>query len=155
MNALAVAGPLVYLGGDFSGANSVNGSKQRDHAAAVDATTGTATGWDPAPNGIVRAILPSGPTIYLGGDFATVNGATTRNGAAAVDATSGVATAWDPALTRPVLAPSVAALTAASGSIYLGGELRDRPGRRTRRDSPRSIRRAVPRPPGRPTHSAG
>ena len=121
VNALAIVGSLVYLGGDFSGPNSVNGSAQRDHAAAVDASTGTATGWDPAPNDSVRAVLPSGPTVYLGGDFMTVNGATVRKGAAAVDATSGVATAWDPGLAGPFSSPNVSALTAASGSIYLGG----------------------------------
>jgi hypothetical protein len=121
VNALAVAGPLVYLGGDFAGPSSVNGSAQRDHAAAVNATTGAVTGWDPAPNDTVRAVLPSGSAVYLGGDFTTVNGVTTRSGAAAIDATSGVATAWNPALTRPVFPPSVASLTAASGSIYLGG----------------------------------
>ena len=117
-----MAGPLVYLGGDFNGANSLNGSAQRDHAAAVDAATGAVTGWNPAPNGTVRAMLPSGSAVYLGGDFTTVNGSTTRNGAAALDAASGVATVWDPALTRPVLAPSVSALTGAGGAIYIGGD---------------------------------
>ncbi len=80
VNALAVAGPVVYVGGDFAGANSVNGSTQRDHAAAVDATTGAVTGWAPEPDDTVRAILPSGSAVYLGGDFTTVNGITTRKG---------------------------------------------------------------------------
>ena len=122
VNALAVAGPIVYVGGDFFGANSVNGSTPRDFAAAVDATTGTATGWDPGPNNEVRAILPSGPTVYLAGDFTTVNSPTVRMGAAAVDATTGVVSAWDPALTGAVFAPSVSTLAAAGGSIYLGGD---------------------------------
>ena len=48
--ALAKQGSTIYMGGDFSGPNSVNGNATRNAAAAVDATTGKVTSWDPDVN---------------------------------------------------------------------------------------------------------
>jgi hypothetical protein len=64
--------------------------------AAVDATTGTATSWDPNADNEVDALAVSGSTVYLGGSFGSINGSLARNHVAAVDATTGTATSWDP-----------------------------------------------------------
>ena len=120
VNALAVSGSTVYLGGLFNGANAINGSVTRNRAAAVDATTGVATGWNPdVGNGVVMALAVSGSTVYLGGNFSganAINGSLTRNRAAAVDATTGVATAWNPNANG-----DVNALAVSDSTVYLGG----------------------------------
>ncbi len=116
VDAIAVSGATVYLGGYFSGPTAINGSVTRNYAAAVDATTGTATGWDPNLNGEVLALAVSGGTVYLGGGFTEANGATARNYAAAVDATSGTVTSFDPDLNSPVQT-----LAVSGGTVYLGG----------------------------------
>ena len=126
---MAVSGPNVYIGGDFEGANSV-GSQTRNYAAAVDATTGTATGWDPDPDSYVYALEVSGPTVYLGGEFETINGSEDRNYAAAVDATTGTATNWDPDLDDYVYA-----LAASGSTVYIGGDF----------EGPNAINGSLPR----------
>ena len=119
VNALAVSGSTVYLGGLFNGANAINGSVTRNRAAAVDATTGVATTWNPNVSGVVMALAVSGSTVYLGGNFSganAINGSLTRNRAAAVDATTGVATAWNPNANG-----DVNALAVSDSTVYLGG----------------------------------
>jgi hypothetical protein len=70
VSALAVSGSTVYLGGFFNGANSINGTLTRNRLAAVDGTTGTATGWDPNPNNGVRALASDGGGgVVAGGIF--------------------------------------------------------------------------------------
>ncbi|MBL7992119.1 MAG: VCBS repeat-containing protein, partial [Candidatus Kapabacteria bacterium] len=68
------AGTTVYAGGLFS----TIGGAGRMNIAALDATVaaGTATAWDPNPNlgGTVRAVVVSGPRVYIGGDFTTLGG---------------------------------------------------------------------------------
>ncbi len=111
--AIGVSGSNVYLGGEFSDV----GGTARNYAAAVDATTGSATGWDPNLNNRVTAIGVSGSNVYLGGDFTTV-GAATRNGAAAVTTDgAGTLTDWNPNLNSDVRAIGVSGST-----VYLGGE---------------------------------
>ena len=61
--------------------------------AALDATSGLATAWDPSAAAEVFALAVSGSTVYVGGEFDTIGGQS-RNNLAAVDATSGLATAW-------------------------------------------------------------
>ena len=116
--ALAKQGSTIYMGGDFSGPNSVNGNATRNAAAAVDATTGKVTSWDPDVNDQVLALAVSGSTVYLGGFFSTINGgAATRNNAAAVDATTGTDTGWNPDLNN-----EVRALAVSGSTVYLGGD---------------------------------
>jgi hypothetical protein len=120
VNALAISGNTVYLGGNFEGSDSINGTQTRNYAAAVDATSGIANGWDPDVGFKVLALAVTGNTVYIGGDFNSINANTTgvtRNYAAAVDATSGVATAWDPSPNEAVEALSAAP----DGSVYMGG----------------------------------
>jgi hypothetical protein len=114
VRTLTVSGSTAYLGGDFTSVGGAGGAT-RTRLAAVDATTGAATGWDPDVNGTVAKVAVSGSTVYVGGTFTTV-GATTRKYLAAVDATTGTATSWNP---NP---NSIVEALAVSGStVYVGG----------------------------------
>jgi len=113
IEALAVSGSTLYMGGDFG---SINGGVSQFNAAAVSTTgSGTVTEWNPDPNGYVDAIVPDGGTIYLGGSFSTI-GATARHDLAAVDNEYGAATSWSPDLSG-----SVYAIAVSGGTVYAGG----------------------------------
>ena len=125
--SIAVSGQTVYVGGDFHD-GSIGGQPRR-HIAALDATTGEATSWNPSdPPGAradVRALAVSGPTVYAGGYFQSIGGQS-RNNIAALDATTGTATGWDP---KPNLEldpfPNAIGVTALAfapdGSLWAGG----------------------------------
>jgi hypothetical protein len=118
--AIALSGNTVYLGGDFNGADAVNGTLTRNYAAAVDATTGIATSWNPDLTSDVFAIVASGSTVFLGGDFhgpGSVDGSVQRNYLAAVDATTGTVTLWNPGAND-----DVDAMLLSGGILYLGGD---------------------------------
>ena len=118
VNALAISGSTVYLGGYFT---TCFGSPYK-YAAAVQ-TNGALTSWNPSLNNGVTALAVSGSTVYLGGNFTTVGGSpsptiptsTARNRAAAVG-TDGTLSAWDPNLNN-----GVTALAASGSTVYLGG----------------------------------
>jgi hypothetical protein len=115
ISALAVSGSTVYVGGSF---DSIGG-QARNCLAALDASSGLATAWDPEPSSAgyatVYALAVSGSTIYAGGDFTSIGGQT-RNHIAALDAGTGLATAWDPNAST-----SVRALAVAGSTVYAGG----------------------------------
>ena len=61
----------------------------RTSAGAVRISTGALDDtWLPAPDGMVRAIVPSADRVYLAGDFSHVGGSD-RDHVAAVDAATG------------------------------------------------------------------
>jgi len=101
----------LWVAGSFA---SMGGST-RNNAAAVDAATGVATGWDPNTNGGVRTMLLQSNRVVLGGDFTSVGGQT-RNQLAMVDGTAGGVISWDP---DP--ADTVKALASYGGTIFVGG----------------------------------
>ena len=119
--ALAVSGSTVYSGGDFVSI----GGQPRKNLAALDATSGTATDWNPDPTGgetlpnvvagDIDEIALSGPTIYVAGLFTTIGGQP-RHQLAALDTTTAAATDWNPN-------PNgfVAALAASDSTVYAGG----------------------------------
>ena len=109
VDAIAVSGSTVYLGGRFTKL----GSKTRSCAAAVD-RKGVVQAWNPRFNGFVSSIAVSGSSVYIGGGF-TKAGSTTRNGAAAVGA-DGVLQPWNPNVDN-----SVYALAVSGSTVYLGG----------------------------------
>ncbi len=112
--ALRVSGPTVYAGGDFTSI----GGQTRNHIAALNATTGAATGWNPNANGPVYALRIFGSTVYAGGAFTSI-GAKARNRIAALNATGGAARPWNPNANAPVWA---LALPSSGSTVYAGGD---------------------------------
>lgn len=92
------------------------GGAERSNLAALDATTGIPTSWNPGADNRVRALTPSGGLVYVGGDFVTIGGQT-RSLLAAVDAVTGVPTSWDPYIQGSF----VDCITLGSGVAYVGG----------------------------------
>ncbi len=72
VKALAVNGNTVYAGGDFY----TIGGQARNFIAALDATTGLATAWNPNADNLVSAleISADGQVVYAGGTFTNIGG---------------------------------------------------------------------------------
>ncbi len=121
VNALAVNGSTVFVGGEFTSI----GGQARHCLAAVDAATGLALPWDPNPRRdpnplidigtAVTSLAFSGMTVYVGGTFTTIGGAS-RTNLAAIDASSGLATAW-----KAGADSSVSTLTVSANRVYATG----------------------------------
>jgi hypothetical protein len=111
VDALVVDGETVYVGGEF---RSIGG-QPRNYIAALDATTGQASSWNPNAHGSVTAIAVSGDTVYAGGWFASMGGLE-RNNIAALDSRTGEPTPWNPDADR-----WVEALAVSDGIVYAGG----------------------------------
>ena len=79
VSALAVSGSVVYLGGTFTNMGAGGFNVSRSRAAAVDATTGNPTSWNPVLNEAVNAIAVSGDKVYLAGNFTSVGASGTVN----------------------------------------------------------------------------
>jgi hypothetical protein len=100
VNALAVSGTDLFVGGDFNGPGSIGG-QARNYLAKLSTTGAGATDptWDPNANGSLRALATSGTDLYAGGDFngASSIGGQTRNRIAKLSTTgTGAADpAWD------------------------------------------------------------
>jgi hypothetical protein len=125
INAIAVSGKRVYLGGVFT---SVGGKGRRD-VAAVGRRHGHVKRWDPGADDGVHAIRigPSGG-VYIGGDFGRVAGHT-RHGLAKVSPTGGLKS-WAPSIGQvggascpPRCHPRVLTLafSPGGGALYIGG----------------------------------
>ncbi len=93
--AIAVSGSTVYIGGNFT---SVDG-QERHGLAALNATTGQVTSWNPDASNIVRALAIKGETVYVGGDFLSISGES-RIFLAAIDIATGKLTSWNPGMER-------------------------------------------------------
>ncbi len=103
----------VYVGGSFFQV----GADTRNYLAEIDATTGTATAWDPNMSSYVDKIkIDSGTNnIFAAGRFSTV-GSDSRRGIAQIDRTTGLATSWDAHIDY-----NVSSLAIDGEKIYLGG----------------------------------
>jgi hypothetical protein len=122
VTTITVSGSTAYIGGKFTslrpaGAAAGTGEVTRNHAAAIDLTTGALLPWNPNVNGLVSAIYVNGNNIYLGGGFGTVGGVN-RKKAAAVNASSG---ALNTAFRVSGLNGEVRTIDVSNGHLYLGG----------------------------------
>jgi len=99
------------VGGTFASM----GGQPRQNLAAIDATTGLATAWNPGADGPVYAIAANATNVYVGGDFTTMGGQS-RSCLGAVPAASSAATSWNP---NPSSTVAVIRLTATHA--YIGG----------------------------------
>lgn len=118
VNAIAVYDSKVYFGGQFTGANAINGNTTRNYLAAVNVSDGIVTSWDPNTNGEVFAVAANGGQIYVAGNSRTFtrSGQTvTRNYLAALHPTTGVPTNWNP---NP--ANTVSTMAFNSTMVYVG-----------------------------------
>jgi trimeric autotransporter adhesin len=68
VNALALSGHTLYVGGDFYSI----GGQVRPCLAALDDSVGLATDWAPRPDFPVRSLAISGNILYAGGIFGAV-----------------------------------------------------------------------------------
>jgi hypothetical protein len=123
VKALSLYGTTLYVGGNFSGTNSIGGA-DRNRIAALDATTGAATSWDPnagfcACEVAALAVSGDGTTVYAGGLFNSIGGQT-RHNIAALDATTGNATSFDPDANGAVRALAVSGSTIFAGGNFNG-----------------------------------
>jgi hypothetical protein len=120
--ALAASGSTLYAGGAFTsidGAPSIGG-QARNHVAALR-PDGTATAFDPDPNGSVAAIGIADSAVYLGGHFSSTGGVT-RHSLAALRACDGTVTEFDPVaggVNGGI--PIVHALAVSGSTVYAGG----------------------------------
>ena len=90
VNVIVISGNTAYLGGAFTAmrpAGSTTGGTTRNHAAAVDLSTGALLPWNPNVNKAVNSLAVSGSTVYIGGVFSTV-GTASRKNIAAVNSTT-------------------------------------------------------------------
>ena len=125
VNAIAVAGSTIYVGGSF---NSIGG-QTRNSVAALDAVSGNATSWDAgltmtggfSPS--VQALALGGSNLFVGGLFTGAQGQT-RNSAAAFNTTTAAIEPWNPSPVSTdfgVTYPSVDALLVNGSLIYAAG----------------------------------
>ncbi len=84
VDALAISGPIFYLGGGFQSV----GGQARGNLAAVDLTSGAVSAWNPDTDSRVMALALAGPAVYVGGFFERIGGED-HNSLAAVDAATG------------------------------------------------------------------
>jgi hypothetical protein len=116
VKALAVDGDLVYVGGHFD----TMGGAARDGLAAIRASDGTATPWNPAPGFMVEAIAPAGAHVFVGGQFTSIGGAPS-DGLAKVSASTGAAAPWDANVDRLGGSPAAADIEVRDGTVYFSG----------------------------------
>jgi hypothetical protein len=121
VNVIVVSGHTAYLGGQFTalrpaGAAAGSGEVTRNHAAAVNLTTGALLPWNPNVNNTVRAIQVVKSTVYLGGVFTQVGGASHLR-IAAVNATTGAPLTGF----KASASGEVFGLASSAGSLFLGG----------------------------------
>jgi hypothetical protein len=114
VSAILVSGDKVYLGGYFAHIDGV----ERNHLAAIDATTGQLTNWNPNANDSVRSLAVSadGSRIYAGGEFTSVGGLNRTRLASINAATGAVDPSW-----KPEANSMVRALAISGNLLYLGG----------------------------------
>jgi trimeric autotransporter adhesin len=115
----SVDGNTVYAGGAFTTIQGASGGPYaRNYIAAIDASTGTPTAWDPNANAAVSALSIYGDTIFVGGSFTNIGGQW-RNYLAGLGISSGTASAFDPNVNAAVLSLCAVSRLYAGGSFTM------------------------------------
>ena len=91
VTSFAVSDSTVYVGGWFT---TVAG-QGRSYIAALDASTGLVTPWNPGADLPLSSMIAHGSIVYAGGNFSGIGGQA-RTHIAALDAATGLATARYP-----------------------------------------------------------
>lgn len=107
-------GSTLYVGGSFSAADGV----ARKNLAAFSSSTGALTPWAPKATVDVRAVLPLGDKVIVGGDFTYLNGAPVQRIGAVDTVTGATYPGWNTSATCRVQA---LAATPDGQSFYAGG----------------------------------
>ena len=107
VNAIAVGGGMVFIGGAFT--------SPRNKIASLDPSTGLPLSWNAAANGNVSALALSGTTLYVGGAFTSMGGQS-RSNVAALDPSTAAATNWNPGPNG-----AVSTLALSIDTVHLGG----------------------------------
>lgn len=114
--AIVAVGNTIYIGGEFSSV----GGQSRSNVAAIDATTGRVTSWNPGANrGVFALAAASDGTLYLGGAFNRVAGQR-RVKVAAVSPSGGVLP-----FKAKVRSGRVQALEIGGSALYVGGRFKE------------------------------
>ncbi len=120
VNAILRVGGTIYLGGDFTALQSdADAVIARNHLAAIDASTGEPTSFDPNVDASVFGLAASadGSRLYAVGNFNAVGGQV-RKKIAAFDLPTGALSSW-----KPPAWPNnvVRAVAVTADHVYLGG----------------------------------
>jgi hypothetical protein len=110
---MALSGNTVYVGGTFL----TLAGQPRTYLAAIDATTGALTTWNPTPNATVETLVASGNTLYAGGSFTSFGGTTTRLRIASFDIPTGNLTGFSSTVNNGI----VYTIAPVGNFIYVGG----------------------------------
>jgi hypothetical protein len=95
VTAQAYSKGIVYLGGEFTQIFDHNGNAvTRNHAAAINVSTGKVTSWNPNVDGPVYAIKADANHVYLGGHFTTVGGTKDTNLTSTNKTNGKIASGW-------------------------------------------------------------
>jgi hypothetical protein len=122
---MKLCGKTLYVAGAF---HTVGGEPRRG-IAALDATTGLATPWDPGVDAALSrpiwAMTMLHGTLYVGGNFYGIGGEARRH-LAAVDSASGRVTPWNPDVNDIVTGIEVQGDTLLIGGMFrrVGGQSR-------------------------------
>jgi hypothetical protein len=125
VNDILRAGDMIYLAGSFTQIVLPDGTTvPRNNLAAIDATTGQLTDWDPnvtnlSGNSSVlkMALSANGTRLFIGGNFAKVGGLWRVRLAAIDPVTGAVEKGWR----ADVNDGTVYALSVSADKLYLGG----------------------------------
>jgi Ca2+-binding RTX toxin-like protein len=115
VSTVLALGDKIYLGGSFTHVDGV----ERNNLAALDASTGQLTDWNPNANGRVLTLAASadGTRVFAGGDFTTIGGATHRR-LVSLDASTGAVNSSF----KIGLGAGVRAIAVSGNSLYIGGD---------------------------------